>query len=75
MSFERALVALGYSESESLILNFLLDHKEASPKELIDNVSLSKGTVYKTLGLLEKKGAIFKINERPAVYAISTNLP
>jgi len=62
---------IGYSDSEALIMEYLLDRGEAAADEIINETKLSRGTVYKVLSSLVDWGKINKTNNRPVIYYLT----
>ena len=66
-----ALQVIGFSESESRIIEYMLDRTTCTTSEIIEGTGMSRGTVYKALSGLVSTGRISKTRTRPVTYSIT----
>lgn len=74
MSFPKALVAIGFRESEAIVVSFLIDHRKSTVEETIEGTNLSRVTVYKCLRSLLDRNYVEKSEKRPFFYSPTPQL-
>lgn len=74
MSVKKALEVIGFSHTEALIIEYMLDRTSCSISEIIDGTEMSRGTVYKAMSKLVSSGKITKTRNRPVIYSITRGL-
>lgn len=74
MSLRKALVSIGFRESEAIIVSYLIEHKKSTVEELIDGANLSRATVYKCLKSLIRKNYVARSEKRPYEYLLTSRL-
>jgi len=74
MSVQKALQVIGFNESESRIIEYMLDRTACSATEIIEGTRMSRGTVYRALSNLVNTGRISKTKTRPVMYSITRGL-
>lgn len=74
MSLSKALVAIGFGNSEAKIVTYLLDHGKSTFEEVMDGANLSRATVYSNLRSLTNKGYVERSDKRPYSYSPTPRL-
>jgi len=74
VSVQKALQIIGFNDSESRIIEYMLNKDECTAEEIIEGTGLSRGTVYRALSSLNESSRITKSNTRPVIYVITSGL-
>jgi predicted transcriptional regulator len=71
MSLKEAIMAIGWKESEAVLIAFLIEHQSSNAEEIIEGTKLSRSTVYKGLKHLINRDYVVKTGRRPVHYSFS----